>query len=118
METAAKILAAGTWLAGDRVGVVRDDAAGVSPGGIIIPEQAQDRPLRGRCVMLGKGLITDDKQLPKAASKWDRAYIGLNLGDYMTFTKYGGQVHEVPLGDGSRIKVEVMQAFDIFIVGQ
>ncbi len=68
--------------------------------------------------MLGRGLITDEVQLPMNPGKWDRAYIGLALGDYMTFTKYGGQVHEVPLGDGTRIKVETMQAFDIFVVGK
>jgi chaperonin GroES len=109
MLISAKITAAGGALYGDKVAVIRDDPTEISEGGIIIPDQAQRKPLRGRCVLIGLGVVAD--QLEKGnASPWT----GLAIGDFLSFSKYDGTIIEIPLPDET-ITIEVLHAFDVYV---
>lgn len=105
----AKIQAAGGKLYGEKVAIMRDDAAGVSEGGIIIPEQSQRAPLRGRLILIGQGIVEDQK---KEGDK--SAWAGLAVGDFLTFSKYDGTLISIPIMD-ENIDVEVMHGFDVYI---
>ncbi len=66
----------------DRVLVRRLDAETTTPGGLIIPENAKEKPTRGVVVAVGNGRVLDSgKLLPPSVKE----------GDEVLFTKYGGQ---------------------------
>ena len=109
MLITAKIVAAGGKLYGEKVAVVRDEPEVLSPGGIIIPDQAQRKPLRGRCVLIGEGIIADQKEKGNKS-----AWAGLTLGDFLTFSKYDGTLIEIPLPEES-FEIEVMHGFDVYV---
>ena len=107
----AKITASGGKLYGEKVAVIRDASEEVSKGGIIIPDQSQRKPLRGRCVMIGCG-IQEDQAAKQAKSAW----AGLAIGDLLTFSKYDGTLIEFTLpGDEGPTNVEVMHGFDVYV---
>jgi len=59
-----------------------------TPGGIIIPESAKEKPQRGEVVAAGNGRVTEDgKTLP----------LELKAGDKVLFGKYAGT--ELKLGE-------------------
>ncbi|MBK8204098.1 MAG: co-chaperone GroES [Bdellovibrionales bacterium] len=65
----------------DRVLVRRLDEAEVTPGGIIIPDTAKEKPQRGEIVATGNGRVTEDgKVLP----------LEVKTGDKVLFSKYAG----------------------------
>jgi chaperonin GroES len=66
----------------DRVIVKREDEERKSPGGIVIPDTAAEKPIRGKVVAVGKGKIKDDGTvLP----------LDVKAGDTILFGKYSGQ---------------------------
>jgi chaperonin GroES len=67
---------------GNRVLVQRDAAEGISRGGIIIPDQAQDKQQRG------KVLAVDPNYSPGANSPTARS---LFVGDVVLFTRFSGE---------------------------
>ena len=105
----AKIMAAGGKLYGEKVAVVRDDPEEVSDGGIIIPDSAQRKPLRGRCILIGNGITADQEEKGNKS-----AWAGLALGDFLTFSKYDGTQIAIPL-PGETIEIEVMHGFDVYV---
>ena len=57
----------------DRVIIKRDEAESVSTGGILIPEQAKDIPVRGTIVRVGTGeKMSDGRRFPLNVSEGDR----------------------------------------------
>ena len=40
---------------GDRIAVIRDEPAGKSKGGILLPDAAKETPRRGKAVAVGRG---------------------------------------------------------------
>ena len=71
-----------------------------SPGGIVIPDTAAEKPTRGKIIAVGKGRILEDGQV--------RPCSDLNVGDGILFGKY----------EGTEVKVEgeeflVMREADI-----
>ena len=64
-----------------------EDIERTTPGGIVIPDSAKEKPQLGEVVAVGPGRINDEgKHIP----------IGVKVGDKVFHTKYGG----------TRIKIE------------
>ncbi len=86
----------------DRVVVRRIDAETTTAGGIIIPDNAQEKPIQGEVIAVGDGAILEDGS---------RRPLDLKVGDRVLFGKYSGT--EVKLGDEELL---VMRESDIMAV--
>jgi len=86
----------------DRVIVKRLEEERTSPGGIVIPDTAAEKPMRGEVLAVGNGKTLDNGQV--------RA-LQVKVGDKVLFGKYSGT--EVKL-DGEDILV--MREDDIMAV--
>ena len=86
----------------DRVIVKRLEEERTSPGGIVIPDTAAEKPVQGKIVAVGKGKILEDGSV--------RA-LDLKVGDKILFGKYSG--HEVKV-DGDELVV--MKEEDVMAV--
>ena len=73
---------------GDRVVVEREEALGVTAGGIVLPDSAKDKPARGKIVSVGDGRLLDDGSRSKSQVK---------VGDCVLFSSYAGE--QFKLGD-------------------
>lgn len=107
-KLAARMIASNVVLYGDRVGVIRDPEDEQTKSGIIIPDQARTKPIRGRIVVVGLGCDPGDRDDPMA---------GMVVGDRVTFTKYNPILHEIELNDGEepkRQQIEVMHTSDLY----
>ena len=65
----------------DRVIVKRLEEDRTSPGGILIPGTAAEKPVQGKIVAIGKGRILEDGQVRPCDVK---------VGDKILFGKYSG----------------------------
>jgi len=65
----------------DRVIVKRLDEDRTSPGGILIPDTAAEKPVQGKIVAVGKGKILEDCNVRP---------LDVKVGDKILFGKYGG----------------------------
>ncbi len=65
----------------DRVIVKRLDEDRKSPGGIVIPDTAAEKPVQGKIVAVGKGKILEDGQVRP---------LDVKVGDTILFGKYSG----------------------------
>ncbi len=65
----------------DRVIVKRLEEERTSPGGIVIPDTAAEKPIRGKVVAVGNGKILENGQV--------RA-LDVKVGDKVLFGKYSG----------------------------
>lgn len=65
----------------DRVVIRRSEEERTSPGGIVIPDTAKDKPVEGEVIAVGSGKLLDNGQL--------RA-LTLKKGDRVLFGKYAG----------------------------
>ena len=86
----------------DRIVVKREDVSDVTPGGIVLPDAAQDKPTRGRVVAVGSGRLLDDGS---------RVAMEVNEGDTVVFSAYGGT--EVEIGGEAFI---VLRESDVLFV--
>ena len=86
----------------DRVVVKRMEEESTSPGGIVIPDSAAEKPIKGEVVAVGNGKVTDSGEL--------RA-LDLTVGDKVLFGKYSGTEVKV---DGDELLV--MREDDIMAV--
>jgi chaperonin GroES len=86
----------------DRVIVKREDEERKSPGGIVIPDTAAEKPIRGKIVAVGKGKILENGQVRP---------LDLKVGDKILFGKYGGTEVKV---DGDELLV--MREEDVMAV--
>jgi chaperonin GroES len=88
----------------DRIVVKRLDEERKSPGGIVIPDTAAEKPIRGKVVGVGKGKILDNG---------DVRPVDLKVGDQVLFGKYTGTEIKV---DGEELLVmredDVMGVFE------
>jgi chaperonin GroES len=65
----------------DRVLVIREDEEQKSAGGIIIPDTAKEKPMRGKIVAVGPGKRSDDgKRIKMEVKKGDRVLFGKYAG--------------------------------------
>jgi len=65
----------------DRVVVTRYEEDRTSPGGIVIPDTAAEKPIQGKVVAVGNGKLLDSGEV--------RA-LGVKEGDRVLFGKYSG----------------------------
>jgi len=86
----------------DRVVIRRSEEEKVSPGGIVIPDSAAEKPVKGEVLAVGKGKILDNGKLYPLEVK---------AGDKVLYGKYAGT--EIKIGDE---KLLVMRENDIMAV--
>jgi len=65
----------------DRVVIRRTEEERTSPGGIVIPDTAAEKPIRGEVVAVGQGKILENGEVRK---------LELKKGDKVLFGKYSG----------------------------
>ena len=86
----------------DRVIIKRMEEEKTSEGGIIIPDSATEKPIKGEVVAVGNGLVLDNGEIRP---------LDLKVGDKVLFGKYSGT--EVKL-DGEALLV--MKEDDVMAV--
>ena len=86
----------------DRVIVKRLEEDRKSPGGIVIPDSATEKPIKGEVLAVGPGKTTDDGKTQA---------IDVKVGDQVLFGKYSGT--EVKVGGEELV---VMREDDIMAV--
>ena len=88
----------------DRVIVKRLEEEKTSPGGIVIPDSAAEKPVKGEVVAVGNGKILENGETRK---------LDLKVGDKILFGKYSGTEVKV---DGTDLLVmredDIMAVFD------
>lgn len=65
----------------DRVLIEREEEERTSAGGIVIPDTAKDKPIRGKVLAIGAGKVLDNGQMRNLSVK---------PGDKVLFGKYSG----------------------------
>jgi chaperonin GroES len=65
----------------DRVIIKRLEEERTSPGGILIPDTAAEKPVQGKVVAVGKGKILEDGNVRP---------LDVKVGDKILFGKYSG----------------------------
>jgi len=65
----------------DRVIVKRMEEERTSPGGIVIPDAATEKPIKGEVIAIGNGKILDNG---------DVRVLDVSVGDKILFGKYAG----------------------------
>ena len=86
----------------DRVVIKRMEEERTSPGGIVIPDSATEKPVKGEVIAVGNGKVTDSG---------DVRALDLKAGDKVLFGKYSGTEVKV---DGDELLV--MREDDIMAV--
>ncbi len=86
----------------DRVVVKRMEEEKTSPGGIVIPDSATEKPIKGKVIAVGNGKITDGGDVRK---------LDVKKGDEVLFGKYSGTEVKV---DGDELLV--MREDDIMAI--
>jgi chaperonin GroES len=88
----------------DRIVVKRVDEERKSPGGIVIPDTAAEKPIRGKVIAVGKGKLLENGEIRP---------VDLKVGDQVLFGKYTGTEIKV---DGEELLVmredDVMGVFE------
>jgi chaperonin GroES len=75
---------------GDRVFVKVSAAEEKTAGGIILPDNAKEKPNVGEIMQVGVGKLNE---------KGDRQAMEVNVGDKVLYSKYAGTVREGHSGD-------------------
>lgn len=73
---------------GDRVVIEREESEQKTPGGIVLPDTAKEKPRQGRVVSVGTGRQLQDGTLVP---------LTVQVGDRVVFISYAGE--EFKLGD-------------------
>jgi chaperonin GroES len=88
----------------DRIVVKRLDEERKTPGGIVIPDTAAEKPIRGKVIAVGKGKLLENGEVRP---------VDLKVGDQVLFGKYTGTEIKV---DGEELLVmredDVMGVFE------
>jgi chaperonin GroES len=86
----------------DRVIVKRLEEERTSPGGIVIPDTAAEKPIQGKIIAVGNGKILEDGKVRP---------LDVKVGDKILFGKYSGTEVKV---DGDELVV--MREEDVMAV--
>ncbi|MBK8960650.1 MAG: co-chaperone GroES [Proteobacteria bacterium] len=88
----------------DRVIVKRVEEEKTSAGGIVIPDSAAEKPVKGEIIAVGNGKVLDNGEVRK---------LDVKVGDKILFGKYSGTEVKV---DGADLLVmredDIMAVFD------
>jgi chaperonin GroES len=87
---------------GDKVIVQRHEADEKTPGGIVLPDSAKEKPRRGKIVSVGDGRVLDDGT---------RGKMQLKKGDEVLFSSYAGT--EVKIDDKEYV---IMDESDVMAI--
>ena len=71
---------------GDRVVVKRFEASDKTSGGILLPDNAKDKPQKGKVLAVGEGRITKDGK---------KRELQVKVGDAVLFTSYAGDEFKI-----------------------
>ncbi len=66
---------------GDRVVVKPIAEEDKTPGGIILPDTAKEKPMRGEVIAVGPGRLTEEGK---------RLHLEVKVGDVVLYSKYAG----------------------------
>ena len=77
----------------DRIVVEPLEAEETTSGGIVLPDNAKEKPQRGTVLAVGPGKLLDDGS---------RGSVSVTVGDEVIFGKYGGSDIEI---DGLDVKI-------------
>lgn len=86
----------------DRVIIKRLEEERTSPGGIVIPDSATEKPIKGQVIAVGKGKILENGEVRP---------LDVKVGDNILFGKYSGTEVKV---DGEELLV--MREEDVMAV--
>jgi len=86
----------------DRVVIKRMEEEKTSPGGIVIPDSATEKPIKGEVVAVGNGKIQENGKAQP---------LDVKVGDIVLFGKYSGT--EVKIGKDELV---VMKEDDIMAI--
>lgn len=86
----------------DRIVVRQEEAKTETDGGIVLPDEAQQRQRRGTVLAVGPGRILQDGS---------RAQVSVDSGDEIIFSEYGGSYVDV---DGEELII--IQEMDVMAV--
>lgn len=75
----------------DRILIRRDEAEGVSKGGIILPDGSKEKPLRGVILSIGPGKKLLAPLVPKG---YILEPIDFEIGQHVLFLKYSGDSYK------------------------
>jgi len=70
----------------DRVVVERIDAESKTTGGIVIPDNAAEKPDQGKVIAVGNGKVQDDGKI---------RLLDVKVGDRILFGKYSGSTAKI-----------------------
>ena len=84
---------------GDRIVVTALESESTTPGGIVLPDTAKEKPQRGEVLAVGPGKLLDNGT---------RNAVDVQVGDHVVYGKYGGT--EIKVGGE---EVIILRADDI-----
>lgn len=88
----------------DRVVIRRMEEEKTSPGGIVLPDSAAEKPIQGKVIAIGKGKLLESGELRP---------LDVKVGDKVLFGKYSGTEVKLSMGDDELL---VMREDDIMAV--
>jgi chaperonin GroES len=87
----------------DRIVVEPGPEEDVTPGGIVLPDTAKEKPQKGKVIAVGSGRLLENGQ---------RAPMTVKVGDTVLYSKYGG--NEVTLEGKEYLILEEDQVLAVF----
>jgi len=88
----------------DRILVLPEEKESVTSSGIVIPDNAAEKPLQGKVIAVGTGKVTEDGTIVPLVIK---------QGDTVLFGKYSGQTVKI-----NEVEHLVMKEDDIMAIVQ
>ncbi len=73
----------------------RIEEESITSGGIIIPDNAQEKPSRGTVVAVGDGNLVDGKMIP----------LCVQVGDTVAFSKWASSISEIKIENKNYVLV-------------
>ncbi len=87
----------------DRVVLKRDEAESKTAGGIVLPDNAKDKPQKGTVISIGDGHVSKDGK---------RNPLTLKVGDRVIFSSYAGD--EISVGDDDYLLLRESDVLAVF----
>lgn len=88
----------------DRILVLPEEKESVTSSGIVIPDNAAEKPLQGKVIAVGTGKVTEDGSIVPLV---------IQQGDTVLFGKYAGQIVKI-----NEVEHLVMKEDDIMAIVQ
>ena len=109
MDLAAELQAREIVLVGERVAIMRDEGEEITKGGIIVPDNYKEKPIRGTIVAVGTGVTNYTK---------DERYDGIKdgIGKRVTFIRYHQAIQSLTRLDGTKVEVQFVHASDVYFM--